>query len=532
MDEVAATSWDALVKARSPKGSDNPFILHAFLSALEDSGSATAKTGWLPQHLALEGPAAALLGALPCYLKTHSQGEYVFDHGWADAYRARRRALLSQAAGRRAVHAGHRAAAARRPRPTRAAARDCSRRADRRCNERHGASSVHITFLPEDEWKLAGRGRVPAAHGPAVPLAERGLRHLRRFPRARSPRASARRSARSGATALRERHRHRAAHRHGLTEEHLGRASSTSTWTPDRANGGGPTSRARFFSLIGERMAERILLIMARRGGRYIAGAINFIGADCLYGRHWGCVEDHPFLHFELCYYQAIDYAIAHGLARVEAGAQGEHKLARGYLPVTTRSAHHIAASGLRRAVADYLAQERKRCGNGKRSAAGACPVPRMPDLTRAGRRTDSERIRSGQHLREDPAGRNSLPQALRGRRCAGLHGRDAASGRPLARGAEEAVTQPSRRRSVGARPADGRHAEDGAGGEQGLRRRRHRRDAVQRSGCAGRSVFHLHFHVIPRHAGVPLRPHSGQMEKPEILAANAEKIRAALASL
>ncbi len=355
MDEIAATSWDALVKARSPKGMGNPFILHAFLSALEDSGSATAKTGWLPQHLALEGPGGEMLGALPCYLKSHSQGEYVFDHGWADAFaRAGGRYYpklqctvpFTPATGPRLIASGeeHRLALLA---------------GLVELNERHGASSAHITFMPEDEWKLAGEAGFLLRMDQQFHWQNDGYKGFEDFLAALSSRKrkNIRKEretalARSGIEIVRLTGTE-------LTEEVWDRFFEFYMDTGSR-KWGRPYLTRSFYSMIGERMGERIVLILARRGGKYVAGAINFIGDDCLYGRHWGCVEDHPCLHFEICYYQAIDYAIEHGLARVEAGAQGEHKLARGYVPVITRSAHHIAHPGLRRAVDDYLAQERK----------------------------------------------------------------------------------------------------------------------------------------------------------------------------
>ncbi len=212
---------------------------------------------------------------------------------------------------------------------------------------------------------------------------------------------------------------------------------------------GRPYLNRTFFSLIGERMADQILLIMAKRGGRYIAGAINFIGSDTLYGRNWGCVEDHPFLHFEVCYYQAIDFAIARGLKRVEAGAQGEHKLARGYRPVTTYSAHDIADPALRRAVADYLERERAYVEaaqeelmehvpfrKGRAAGTGVTRLTRQRrpcDIGRPHRSAAMTRLRSQQHVRQDPAGRDALREGLRGRAYAGAHGHHAARRRPRA---------------------------------------------------------------------------------------------------
>jgi hypothetical protein len=355
MDEVAAADWDALATARSPTGDANPFVLHAFLSSLEESGSAAARTGWLPQHLALEDDSGRLAGALPCYLKSHSQGEYVFDHGWADAFhraggnyypKLQCSVPFTPATGPRLM--------AREPQERRILLEGL-----KELNARHGASSAHITFMPEDEWKLAGEAGFLMRTDQQFHWKNEGYGSFDDFLAALSSRK--RKNIRK--------ERETALARSGIEVVRLTGAELTEkVWdrffefymdTGSR-KWGRPYLTREFYSLAGERMADRIVLIMARRAGRYVAGAINFLGDDCLFGRHWGCVEDHPCLHFEICYYQAIDYAIEHGLSRVEAGAQGEHKLARGYVPVITRSAHHIAHAGLRRAVDDYLAHERK----------------------------------------------------------------------------------------------------------------------------------------------------------------------------
>ncbi len=224
--------------------------------------------------------------------------------------------------------------------------------------DRLGASSVHVTFLSEREWKALGCARLPVAQRPAVPLAQRRLRDVRGFPRqprlaqAQGGAQGARAGAASGDIVI---ERLTGA---DIKEKHWDAFFDFYTDTGSR-KWGQPYLNRRFFSLLGASMADRCLLIMAKRGRRYVAGALNLIGGDCLYGRYWGALEQHPCLHFEVCYYQAIDYAIAHGLARVEAGAQGEHKLARGYMPTPTYSAHWIADPGLRRAIARYLQDER-----------------------------------------------------------------------------------------------------------------------------------------------------------------------------
>ncbi|MCO6178164.1 GNAT family N-acetyltransferase [Ciceribacter sp. RN22] len=352
--------WATLEGAGRDKagGGYNPFNSHGFLSALEESGSATAETGWLGHHLLLEDAAGTLIGAVPCYLKSHSRGEYVFDHGWADAYeRAGGRYYpklqvtipFTPATGPRLMVAQGR---------HRAEVRALLAGGLREVTEKLGASSAHVTFLPENELAaFEGRGYLHRTDQ-QFHFLNAGYRDHDDF---LDTLASRKRKA-----LKKER---RAALENGITIDWLtGSDLTESVWDQFFAfymdtgsrKWGRPYLTRDFYSLIGERMADDILLVMAKRGGRYIAGAINFIGSDTLFGRHWGCIEEHPFLHFEVCYHQAIDFALAKGLQKVEAGAQGEHKLARGYQPVTTHSAHFIAHAGLRRAVADYLEHERR----------------------------------------------------------------------------------------------------------------------------------------------------------------------------
>jgi len=357
---VPAAAWDSCALAVQPTGDEdphNPFVSHAFLSALEDSGCVGGKSGWTPLHVIVEDPAQTLLGAVPCYLKSHSMGEYVFDHSWADAYtRAGGRyypklqvavPFTPVTGPRLLVPAGPRAAEVR---------------TDliaglRELRDQARASSIHATFLQEaDIAALAGLGFL-RRDDQQFHWFNDGYAGFEDFLAAL---ASRKRKA-----IRRER---RDALQNGITVEWLtGRDITEAHWDAFFAfymdtgsrKWGRPYLNRKFFSLIGERMAERVLLVMAKRNGRYIAGAINFVGDRRLYGRNWGCIEDHPFLHFEVCYYQAIDFAIARGLDRVEAGAQGEHKLARGYRPVITSSAHDIADPSLKRAVQSYLDQER-----------------------------------------------------------------------------------------------------------------------------------------------------------------------------
>jgi predicted N-acyltransferase len=335
----------------------NPFVTHEFLHSLELSKSVGRRTGWDPQHLVAENAQGEIVGAAPCYLKSHSRGEYVFDRGWAEAYeraggsyypKLQVSVPFTPATGPRLL-----TRPGRRPEQVRAA---LAAGLVTLCEEL-GTSSVHLTFLPETEARfLAARGFL--------------LRTDQQFHWSNAGYGSfedflAVLSSRKRKTIRRERAEALA---NGITVHWLsGKDLTEGIWDAFFAfymetgsrKWGRPYLTREFFSLVGECMADRILLVMAKRAGRWIAGAINFIGSDALYGRHWGAVEHHPMLHFEVCYYQAIDYAIAHGLARVEAGAQGEHKLARGYLPITTYSAHFIADPALRRAVADFLARER-----------------------------------------------------------------------------------------------------------------------------------------------------------------------------
>jgi hypothetical protein len=334
----------------------NPFISHDFLHTLETSKSVGGRTGWQPRHLLVENN-DGLLAAAPCYVKSHSQGEYVFDHGWAEAFeraggdyypKLQVAVPFTPVTGPRLLV---------RPGPLADTARGTLADALVEITTASELSSAHVTFLTEREWRdLGGRGFLQRTdrqfhwENGGYATFEDFLGAL-----ASRKRKAIRRERKEALAAGIEVHRLTGS---DLTEEVWDAFFGFYMETGSRKWGRPYLTRA-FFSQIGERMADRIVLVMARRAGRWIAGAINFLGGDAIYGRNWGAIEHHPFLHFELCYYQAIDYAIAHKLQRVEAGAQGEHKLARGYLPVTTYSAHFIANPALRRAVADYLKSER-----------------------------------------------------------------------------------------------------------------------------------------------------------------------------
>jgi predicted N-acyltransferase len=350
LSDIPAAAWDACA------GRDNPFVSHAFLEALEASGSATAESGWLPQHLALEDERGTLLGAVPLYLKSHSYGEYIFDWGWASAYeRAGGRYYPKlQCAVPFTPVTGPRLLL--RPDAPEAAA-DTLVAAMVELARRHKVSSLHVTFPTEPEWQRLGDAGFLQRIGQQFHWQNEGYGSFDEFLEALN--------SRKRKQIRRER---RDALQGGIEIEMLTGTDIKSThWdtfyrfyrsTSDRKWGEAYLTR-RFFDLLGERMAERVLLVMAKKGGRYIAGALNLFGSETLFGRNWGCLGDFPFLHFEACYYRAIDFAIARGLKRVEAGAQGQHKIQRGYLPTPVYSAHWIRDPGFARAVADFVKRER-----------------------------------------------------------------------------------------------------------------------------------------------------------------------------
>jgi len=363
IDEISAAAWDACANP----GVDthvldkvthyNPFVSHDFLSVLEASKSVGGRTGWQPQHVLAHTGDGELVAAAPCYLKSHSRGEYVFDRGWAEAYeragggyypKLQIAVPFTPATGPRLLL---------RPGPNSdAVARALGGGLTELCTL-CGASGVHVTFAPEAQYRLLGELGYLQRTDQQFHWENRDYASFADFLAALS--------SRKRKTIRRERQEALA---NGITVHWLtGSDLTEDVWdaffefymeTGSR-KWGRPYLTRSFYSLVGNKMRDRIVLIMARRGGRWIAGAINFRGSHALFGRHWGAIEHHPFLHFELCYYQAIDYAIAHKLPRVEAGAQGEHKISRGYMPTTTYSAHYIADPALRRAIADYLVRER-----------------------------------------------------------------------------------------------------------------------------------------------------------------------------
>ena len=375
--EADAAAWDACAnpKAADPMGDRacttaggavqsivqereiNPFLSHDFLSALEVSKSVGSHCGWHVQHVLVQTEDGTLVGAAPCYLKNHSRGEYVFDYGWAEAYaqaggsyypKLQVAVPFTPATGPRLLV---------RPGPNAEQVRKTLASGLMELCRIDGASGVHVTFATEAEYRFLGELGFLQRTDQQFHWENAGYSTFDDFLTALA--------ARKRKTIRRERQDALAndisVHwltGSDLTEDVWDHFFAFYTETGSR-KWGRPYLTRPFFSLIGQTMGDRILLVMAKRSGRWIAGAINFIGSHALFGRHWGAIEHHPFLHFELCYYQAIDFAIANKLARVEAGAQGEHKIARGYMPTTTYSAHYITDPALRRGIDDYLKRER-----------------------------------------------------------------------------------------------------------------------------------------------------------------------------
>jgi uncharacterized protein len=347
VSELPADQWDALT------GGGNPFVSHAFLSAMEESGSVGAGSGWAPAPIVIEGADGRLAGALPAYLKSHSQGEYVFDHAWADAWhRAGGRyypklqiaAPFTPATGPRLLLSD----------PT--LAPPLLKAAESLCIN-HRFSSAHATFIEPEQRHLFEQAGWLLRSDIQFHWENRGYRSFDDFLGELSSRK--RKAIRKEREAAQEGVEIRALSGKDILPEHW-----DAFWLFYQDTGarkwGHPYLTRSAFDMIGERMGEKVLLILAFIDGTPIAGALNLIGSDTLYGRYWGCTVDKPFLHFELCYYRAMDEAIERGLKRVEAGAQGGHKLMRGYEPVQTWSAHWIADRNFREAVAEFLERERE----------------------------------------------------------------------------------------------------------------------------------------------------------------------------
>ena len=351
---IDAGEWDRCA------GEHNPFVSHAFLSAVEDSGSAGSRTGWLPRHATLHDQDGRLLAAAPMYAKSHSYGEYVFDHGWAAAFeRAGGRyypklqvaSPFSPVAGPRLLLRADLPAEERG-----AVLRALAGALSQACGELK-LSSVHVTFCGADEYEQLGAAGWLQRLGTQFHWENAGYGCFEDFLgslNSRKRKAMRRERRDANACGL----VYRTLRGSAITPAHWRAFYRFYTSTVDRKWGSAYLSE-RFFPMLSQRLGDRVVLMLAEHEGRPVAGALNLLGGDTLYGRNWGCVGDWPFLHFELCYYRAIEFAIEHGLARVEAGAQGEHKIQRGYLPRPTYSAHWIAHPGLREAVAGFVEQER-----------------------------------------------------------------------------------------------------------------------------------------------------------------------------
>ncbi len=366
--DVDRAAWNAI--ANPPGERYDPFLDWDFLEAAERSGCAQPDTGWSPRHMLAQDSAGKLVGAAPLYLKSHSRGEFVFDHSWADAlHRAGGRYYpkllcavpFTPVSGRRLLAAG----------PHRAAIERTLARAIIEAAGQSRVSSAHFNFLEGQTWQMLGSEGLLLREDQQFHWINRGYSSFDDFlgalaSRKRKMLRRERREAQEGLEIIRLTGKE-------LTPKHWDAFFRFYMDTGGR-KWGSPYLNREFFSLLHERMADKCLLVLALEGKRPIAGALNLIGSDTLYGRYWGRLADRPFLHFEICYYQAIDFAIERGLAKVEAGAQGEHKLTRGYEPVLTRSAHWIAHSGLRHAVSNYLDSERVAVEEGVDELAGYSP--------------------------------------------------------------------------------------------------------------------------------------------------------------
>ncbi|WP_417242358.1 GNAT family N-acetyltransferase [Celeribacter sp.] len=360
IDDFDVADWDACARAPEAGRAPDPFTTHRFLKALEDSGSVGGRSGWMPRYIGARQN-GTLIAVAPGYLKSHSQGEYVFDFAWAEAYEnagghyypklqiavpftpVTGRRLMARAGfdaiGQAALIEGAVSVASQ-----------------------NGLSSVHITFCTDTETDTGQQTGLLSRIGQQFHWINRGYASFDGFLNDLSSRK------RKNIRKERETAQGFGGEIVRLTGEAIQPAHWDAFWdfyqdTGDRKWGTPYLTRA-FFDHVHDTMRDDILLVFALRDGIPVAGALNFIGQETLFGRYWGCTEHHPCLHFELCYYQAIDYAIEHGLSRVEAGAQGEHKLARGYMPSPTHSLHWIADAGFRRAVAEYLNAERAAVGH------------------------------------------------------------------------------------------------------------------------------------------------------------------------
>lgn len=351
ISEISKQDWDSCTN------DINPFCSYGFLSALEKSGCAIADTGWLAQHIIAQDKSGAVVGVMPLYLKSHSQGEYVFDHAWANAFenagghyypKLQCSIPFSPVTGPRLISEND-DVKKRLLETAISHAEDC------------GVSSLHFTFIEDDEIDVMTSHGLLQRQDQQYHWLNDGYRSFNEFLDALSSRkrkniAKERRGATENDIEI------ELIQAHEIKEHHWDHYFDFYINTANR-KWGRPYLNREFFSILSENIPENLLLIMAKRDDRYIAGALNLIGKDTLYGRYWGATEHHKFLHFELCYYQAIEFAIKNGLDKVEAGAQGDHKISRGYVPVATNSAHWISNPSFKDAIERYLNQERRAVG-------------------------------------------------------------------------------------------------------------------------------------------------------------------------
>ncbi len=355
LSDISPGAWDACA------GADNPFLSHTFLGCLEDSGSVSMETGWAPKHVVIRDAHGEVLACAPLYLKSHSLGEYVFDWNWAEAFeRAGGRYYpkllcavpFTPATGPRLL--------VRKDLPEPLTRQLKTRLAQTMASLAQAAhlSGVHANFIPEHDIEIFEAAGFTHRLSIQYHWTNNNYQSFDDFlddlsSRKRKAIKKERREVHNADLTIER------LSAHAITQEHWDAMydfyldTSTRKW-------GHPYLNRAFFHLLGERACERVLLVMAKRNGTYIAGALNLIGTEALYGRYWGCAEEIRYLHFEVCYHQAIEAAIQMGLTRVEAGAQGEHKIARGYLPQFTHSAHAIVDNGLRGAVQDFLKHEKR----------------------------------------------------------------------------------------------------------------------------------------------------------------------------
>lgn len=377
LTEVTEQDWNGCCFNDATR--HNPFLSHQFLSALEDSGCATAETGWLAQHVIIRNQ-GAVVGVMPLYLKNHSYGEYVFDHAWANAYQTaggkyypklQSSIPFTPVAGPRLMVCPSQAKVNKRE------IQDHLLQCALTLAKGLEVSSLHVTFSEKDEWDFMAEHGLLRRQDQQFHWLNQGYGSFDDFLTALSSRKrknirKERRQALEGGIEV------EILTGHEITAEHWDHYFAFYLDTANR-KWGRPYLNRQFFMLLGEKMSDQIVLIMCRREGRYIAGALNMVGDDTIYGRYWGALENHRYLHFEVCYYQAIDYAIKHGLTKVEAGAQGEHKLARGYLPTSTYSAHWISNPSFKSAIADYLIQERSAVKQNQEILATFAPFKKGP---------------------------------------------------------------------------------------------------------------------------------------------------------